>query len=266
MQTIMNQKESIQRQYSDDKNLSARIKLHAKHSTNKQGFVPWLFTQYRFSANDSILELGCGNGGQWEGRIGKLPGNCCLTLSDYSEGMVSTVEEKFSNQFYNVDFKQVDIQDIPFADESFDVVIANHMLYHVPDLNKALLEVRRVLKTGGYFYVATNGNGGLRPFLHNALKQFDAETTAFTQEFSFNLENGKTMLAPYFSSVERVDYEDSLSITETQDLMDWIKSAITFSGYMDEKFEGLYDYFEAIRQRDGAINIPKEVGMFICIK
>jgi len=262
----MTKNESVQQQYSSDKNLSARIKLHAKHSTNKQGFVPWLFEQYRFSDGDSILELGCGNGGQWESQIDRLPDNCCLTLSDYSEGMVGAVKKKFSGQFRNIDFKQVDIQDIPFGDESFDVVIANHMLYHVPDLDKALLEVRRVLKTGGYFYVATNGNGGLRPFLHNALKQFDAETTAFTQEISFNLENGKAILAPYFSSVERIDYEDSLSITETQDLMDWIKSTITFSGYLEEKFEGLYEYFETIKQRDGAINVSKEVGMFICVK
>jgi len=263
---IMNKSENVRQQYTDDKNLSIRMKLHAKHSTNKQGFVPWLFMQYRFSDGGSILELGCGNGGQWEGRIEQLPDNCRLTLSDYSKGMVSMVEEKFSNKFRNVDFKQIDIQDIPFADESFDVVIANHMLYHVPDLNKALLEVRRVLKTGGCFYIATNGNGGFLPFLHNALKRFDAETTAFTQGFSFNLGNGKAILAPYFSSVERVDYEDSLSITETQDLMDWIKSTVSISGYLEEKFEGLYEYFEAIRVRDGAINIPKEVGLFICQK
>jgi len=260
----MNQNKNVRQQYADDKNLSARINLHAKHSTNKQGFVPWLFEQYRFSANDSILELGCGNGGQWESRMNHLPASCRLTLSDYSEGMVSMVKEKFSGQFCNVDFMQIDIQDIPFSNESFDIVIANHMLYHVPDLHKALREVSRVLKTGGQFYVATNGNGGMRPFLHEALKKFDPETTAFTQEFSFNLANGKEILAPYFSSVERVDYEDSLAITETQDLMDWIKSTVSISGFLEEKFEGLHKYFETIKRRDGAINIPKEVGLFVC--
>ena len=69
-----------------------------------------------------------------------------------------------------------------------------------------------------------------------------------------------------FSSVERVDYEDSLAVTETQDLMDWIKSTISLSGFCEEKFSGLYEYFETIRRRDGAIIIPKEVGLFICKK
>ena len=262
----MNRVENVQQQYSDDKKLATRTKLHAKHSTNKQGFVPWLFEQYRFSTGDTILELGCGNGGQWEGRHEYLPNTCRLVLSDYSEGMVGTVEEKFANQFHNISFRQIDIQNIPFEDEFFDVVIANHMLYHVPDLNKALAEVQRVLKVGGSFYVATNGNGGMRPYLYDVIKKFDAETKAFTQELPFSLQNGKDLLARHFCSVERVNYADSLSITDTQDLIEWIKSAISITGFAEEKFHDLYDYFEAIRIKEGAINIPKEVGLFICVK
>ena len=64
--------------------------------------------------------------------------------------------------------------------------------------------------------------------------------------------------------MERLDYEDSLSITNTQDLMDWISSTISFSACSGEDFSKLYEFFEDIRQRDGAINIPKEVGLFVC--
>ena len=262
----MHQNQNVCQQYSDDKKLSARIKLHEKHSTNKQGFVPWIFEQYRFSANASILELGCGNGKQWEGRIESLPPGCTLVLSDFSEGMVIAVKEKFSQIAHDVNFQQVDIRSIPFPDESFNIVIANFMLYHVPDLNKALLEVRRVLKTGGYFYAATNGTGGLSQFIHNTIKIFDPETNAFTEKLSFNLQNGEELLSPYFSSVERCDYEDSLAITHTQDLMDWLNSTISITGVPEEKSEDLYKYFEEIRVRDGAINIPKEAGVFVCLK
>jgi len=263
--SIMDQTENVKKQYSDDKNLSVRIKLHAKHSTNKQGFFAWVFEKYRFSENSSILELGCGNGKQWDGRIGKLPYGCKLTLSDFSDGMLTVVKEKFS-LFDNIDFQKIDIQNIPFTDDSFDVVIANHMLYHIPDLNKALSEVRRVLKSGGRFYSATNGNGGIRPFLHNAMKKFNPETKAFTQEWTFSLQNGGEILRRYFSSVERLDYEDSFAITETQDLMDWIKSCISIGNYSGSDLNKLYEYFEAIRIRDGAINIPKESGLFVSVK
>ena len=65
--------------------------------------------------------------------------------------MLNLVKERYS-RFENVSFEKIDIQSIPFEDNSFDMIIANHMLFHVPDLNKALLEVKRVLKERGYFY------------------------------------------------------------------------------------------------------------------
>lgn len=263
--SIINKTENVKEQYSDDKNLSIRIKLHAKHSTNKQGFIPWLFDKYNFFDNCCILELGCGNGRQWENQIEHLPNNCSLILSDFSDGMINIVKDKYL-MYEVLSFQQIDIQNIPFPDETFDIIIANHMLYHIPDLTKALSEVKRVLKTGGKFYSTTNGNGGIYPFLHNALKHFNPNTKAFTQEFTFNLQNGSEILKRYFSNVKRVDYEDSLSITETQDLIDWIHSTISITRSSEKDIKGLFDYFEDIRQRDGAINIPKEDGLFISIK
>ena len=140
------------------------------------------------------------------------------------------------------------------------------MLFHVPDLDKALSEVQRVLKIGGCFYSATDGNGGMRPFLHNAIKKFDPESKAFTEKIPFNLQNGSEILSQYFSLVERFDYENVLAITETQDLMEWLKSTISISGYSDENLVGLYEYFEEIRIREGAINIPRETGLFVSMK
>ena len=260
-----NKTENVVQQYSNDENLSIRISLHTKYSTNKKGFVSWLFEQYKFENNYRILELGCGNGSQWEGRIDELPDGCSLILSDFSEGMVDTVKRKYS-QYENVSFEQLDIQSIGFPDKSFDVVIANHMLYHVPDLSKALSEVKRVLKTDAGFYSTTIGNGGMRSFLHNAFKHFNPDTKAFTQQWSFSLQNGFEILNRHFSNVERLDYEDSLAVTETEDLMDWIKSTISMASYSKNDIEGLFEYFENIRRINGAINISKEGGLFISKK
>ena len=73
-------------------------------------------------------------------------------------------------------------------------------------------------------------------------------------------------LSEYFKNVERFDYEDSLAVTNTQDLMDWIKSLIRFSVFDEKALDKLYDYFENIRQKEGVINIPKETGLFISEK
>ena len=264
--SYISKKDNVEKQYSNDKNLSARIKLHAKHSTNKQGLANWLWEHYSFFDNCHVLELGCGNGEQWQTKIGTLPNGCRVVLSDFSEGMVSAVKQKYAEQKL-FSFRQIDIQDIPFGDESFDVVIANHMLYHVPDLDKAFCEVKRVLKDGGIFYSSTIGSGGIQPFLHEVFKHFYPDTNTFTQQLSFTLQNGQDLLCKYFNDVKRFDYLDSLAITETQDLMDWIKSTITLNSVsVEEISDDLFNYFEKMRKKDGAINIPKENGLFVSKK
>lgn len=263
--SIMNKTQNVKKQFSNDKNLAMRINFYKKYTTNKYSFSDWLFDKYKFKENMSILELGCGDGVHWKDRIDKLPKACKLILSDFSEGMLNLVKERYS-KFDNVSFEKIDIQSIPFEDNSFDMIIANHMLFHVPDLNKALQEVNRVLKKGGYFYSATDGNGGMRPFLHEAIKQFNPESKAFTEQLPFNLQNGKEILERYFPIVERFDYGNVLAITKTEDLMEWLKSTTSISGFSEENLADLYKYFENIRVKDGAINIPRETGLFISIK
>ena len=263
--SIMNKTQNVEQQFSNDKNLDFRIEFYKKYTTNKYKFADWLFDKYKFKENISILEIGCGNGKHWEERIEKLPKGTKLILSDFLDGMLDLVKEKYSS-YKNVSFEKIDIQSIPFEDESFDIIIANHMLFHVPNLDKGLSEVQRVLKKGGYFYSATDGNGGMRPFLHEAIKQFDKENDAFTEKLPFNLQNGKEILSKYFSSVERYDYENTLAITKTEDLIEWLKSTKSISGFSEENLTNLYKYFENIRIQNGAINIPRETGVFISVK
>ena len=70
----------------------------------------------------------------------------------------------------NTEYRVIDIQDIPYAEGEFDAVIANMMLYHVPDLNRGLSEVRRVLKKDGTFYCATYGEHGIVEYLRKKWK------------------------------------------------------------------------------------------------
>jgi len=254
--------ECVKHQYSDDKGLAARRNLYAKHGTNKQAFSDWLWEQYDFSDSCRILELGCGNGAQWENVIDGMPCGCSVILSDFSDGMVEIVKEKYA-KYQAFSFWQIDIQEIPMLDETFDGVIANHMLYHIPDLPKALSEVRRVLKAGGRFYSSTVGNGGVRSFLHEQLKRINPDTEAFTQQIAFNLQNGFELLGQYFSDVKRLDFKNSLAITETRDLVDWIESSVSLGDISEKEMDGLFDYFENMRKKNGTINIPIETGVFI---
>lgn len=83
----MTDRSYVAAQYADDRNLSIRMKLHAKHSTAQISMNDWLFAQYDLMGPCRILELGCGNAAQWEGRLDQLPNGSLLVLSDFSAGM-----------------------------------------------------------------------------------------------------------------------------------------------------------------------------------
>lgn len=55
----------------------------------------------------------------------------------------------------NAETMRVDMLDMPFSEETFDMVIANHVLEHVNDADKALAEIRRVLKRDGHAILQT---------------------------------------------------------------------------------------------------------------
>ena len=110
---IMNVVENVKKQFSSDKNLAMRINFYKKYTTNKYNFSDWLFDKYIFRENMRILELGCGNASHWENKIESLPNGCSLILSDFSDGMINLIKQKFNDK-KNIFIKKIDIQEIPF--------------------------------------------------------------------------------------------------------------------------------------------------------
>ena len=168
----------VKQQYANANNLNTRISIHDKYSTNKMGFGNWIVSNYRIDKGMKVLELGCGTGDMWKNRKDLIKLCSKLTLSDFSEGMLSTTKNNIG-EYNNIDYKVIDIQEIPFENETFDVVIANMMLYHVPDIDKGLAEVRRVLKRGGLFYCATYGEHGIVEYLSKILSAYGVEDNYF---------------------------------------------------------------------------------------
>lgn len=121
------------------------------------------------------------------------------------------------------------------------------MLHHVPNLPKALEKVKRVLRPSGVFYATAIGAGGLQAYLHTALKAFNPKLDVFGARLPFTMQNGGGQLSQVFDKVRLIPYEDSLKITETQDLVDWIASSIDMAGASVADLIGIFDYFEAIR-------------------
>lgn len=249
--------EDLKKQYGDGSNLKKRISIHEKYSTNKIGFGNWLISQYDIFPDTQILELGCGTGDIWINHLDKIE-NAKLVLSDFSKGMLENAKANLGNS-NNTVFKVIDIQDIPFDDESFDVVIANMMLYHVPDLNKGLLEVKRILKDGGKFYCSTFGENGIVEYIESLLGIKEGKHNVFT------LQNGAAQLSSYFSNIERLDYEDSLAVTATEDIINYISSLSDMTKLNNIEHGIIKEVLES-KKNNGILSIPKEYGMFICKK
>src|SRR5215216_3134108 len=160
-------------QYREPSNLDARIVIHQRFSTNPYGWFKWVFdTLLKLPENAKILELGSGQGLLWKENTSRIPPGWVITLSDLSSGMLDAAWRNLVITGRAFQFKEIDAQSIPFEEETFDAVIANHMLYHVPDRPKAFAEIKRVLRPGGRFYAATNGENHLRE-IYELVEQFD---------------------------------------------------------------------------------------------
>ena len=256
--TKLNDASAVKAQYASSENLSARISLHAKYSTNKQGFGSWIAGHYRFAAGASVLELGCGTGEMWLNRDGLIQACSQLILSDLSEGMLAKAKETLQ-RYPTIRYAVADIQEIPFPDDSFDAVIANMMLYHVPDIDKGLAEVRRVLRDGGAFYCATYGEHGMMEHLSGLFKGLGAEDVA---NHTFTLQNGAYQLRKHFAHIRRFDYEDSLEVTDVGDVADYIYSLTGMSALRRLPRETILSVLNA-NAVGGVLTIPKEYGLFV---
>ena len=250
----------VKQQYATANNLGTRISIHDKYSTNKLGFGNWIFSNYRIDKGAKVLELGCGTGDMWKDKESVICTCSKIILSDFSEGMVATTRDNIGS-YDNIEYKVLDIQDIPYEDATFDIVIANMMLYHVPDIDKGLMEVRRVLKREGRFYCATYGEHGIIEYLSKILSAYGVEDNI---NKNFTLQNGYEILSKIFSKVEKKEYIDSLAVTNIDDMVDYIYSLSSMTSLNGVPKQVINDILME-NTIDGILNVPKEYGMFISL-
>jgi ubiquinone/menaquinone biosynthesis C-methylase UbiE len=253
-------------QYRDSSNLDARLFIHQHFSTNSYGWFHWIFdTLTQLPEDAEILELGCGPGYLWSNCADRIPAGWRITLSDLSPGMVDAAWRNLVVIGRTFKFEQIDAQSIPCADESFDVVIANHMLYHVPDRPKAIAEIKRVLRPGGHLIATTVGQCHLSE-MHAWLRRAHLDKSFEEFSRSFTLENGLKQLQPFFSEIQMIRYEDNLLVTEIEPIIDYICSSIRASELSEEAIFEIRSELETELKEKGSIFIRKDSGLFEAVK
>jgi ubiquinone/menaquinone biosynthesis C-methylase UbiE len=261
--------DGVREQYADDRSLNVRINLHKLYSTNKQGWTSWLYHQMTFPKNSQVLELGCGNGQLWFDNEKKIPADVTFIISDFSEGMLTTARERMVNIAGSFEFLVLDAQKIPLEDESIDICIANHMLYHVPDINVALSEIKRILKKEGTFYSTTVGKRHLAEIRELLISLDEKIYWNSASQGIYTLQSGPQILGKYFADIEIRIYEDSLEITDDEDLIQYILSSTGISNVVSHLQGNSQDKLRKRLQQDimnnGHIKVSKESGIFIAV-
>ena len=261
MDTCRDQAYLLNSQYKDAANFDVRVELHRRFSVNKYGFHCWVFDHFTLDEGSKLLELGCGPGGLWRSNRERIPASWQITLTDFSPGMLQQARQRLGEDRFA--YEVADAQSLPFADTSFDAVIANHMLYHVPDLPRALGEIRRVLKPSGRFYATTIGREHMRELDELVWKRWPSSPwKRLGQSAPFTLENGEEKLAPFFARITLDTYQDALEVTEAEPL-----AAYAFSGRLGSLLttEMRESFTTLIRQElaaRGAIHITNASGVF----
>jgi ubiquinone/menaquinone biosynthesis C-methylase UbiE len=253
-------------QYRDSSNLDARVVIHQRFSTNSYGWFKWVFDVVAKSpGNARILELGCGPGYLWKENISRIPATWNIILSDLSSGMLDAAWRNLVVTGRAFQFKEIDAQSIPYEDETFDVVIANHMLYHVPDRPKAITEIKRVLKPNGRLIATTVGENHMKEMM-DWFRQVHISKSWESFANSFTLESGLVQLEPFFSDIILSCYEDNLHITEIEPIMAYIHSSMRVSELSEEELAKLELDLEKELKEKGKIFISKDSGLFEAVK
>jgi ubiquinone/menaquinone biosynthesis C-methylase UbiE len=259
MSRFTDQNYLTQSQYKDSSNLNARLAIHKRFSTNPYGWFNWVLDELlSLPADANILELGCGSGELWKECASRIPAGWTLTLTDLSDGMLDSAWRNLIVTGRGFKFENVDAHSIPYADKTFDAVIANHMLYHVPDRKKALTEIRRVLNDDGVLFAATVGENHLHEMYEWISRVSGEKQGMFTLQFT--LENGKEQLQEFFPYVELSRYQDNLRVTDIEVIMGYIRSMGSVELSMEEmrKLEG--ELTETI-EKIGGVFISKDSGL-----
>lgn len=157
----------------------------------------------------TVLEVGCGPGELSE-RLARELGADVVAI-DLSERMVELARAR------GVEASVADVQSLPFADASFDCVVAAWMLYHVADVDLGLAEIARVLRPGGQLVAVTNSEEHLA----------EARTVGgpdIRGRSPFSRENGELLLRPRFVAVERHDVDGGVTFASHAEVRRYVES------------------------------------------
>jgi len=207
-------------QYKTDVNLTARQSIYA-YQQPPIDLAREILGLAAPDGHEVVADIGCGNGLYLaelarRGHAGPVVG------ADLSPGMLLTARARAPRAVLLV----ADATALPFPDGTADITLAMHMLYHVPEPEYAIRELRRVTRPGGRLIIALNGEDHLRELrdvVAAALTSLGQEPTSLLRE-RITLDQGEALLRSAFKSVTRHDFAGQLRVPSPEPVAAYVRS------------------------------------------
>jgi ubiquinone/menaquinone biosynthesis C-methylase UbiE len=255
--------------YADDRHIRSRLSIYAYAETAADS--RWRTSMIPWDGMQIVADVGCGNG--FDLRQIVPQGRCRHAIGiDLSAGMLRSLTDL--RESCRLSLVQADAQRLPLPDESVDVAMAMHMLYHVPDISTAIRELRRITKWGGTVLASTNSSIHLAE-IHDLLdaavsRQLDRPVRPAPAD-SFTTQTGAAILSHEFSRVTLQTLDLSLSIPTAQPvityvaslrepILAWIGAPVDFEAVLSDMTRRL----EQIIQAEGTFRTATHMGVFVC--
>jgi SAM-dependent methyltransferase len=195
-----------------------------------------------------------------------VPEGVSLVLRDLSPGMVdeALARARATGCYAAVEGEPADLQALPDADLAYDRVVANHMLYHLPDPRAGVAELARVVRPDGAVVVATNGRDHMRE-LHEVEASVFGDAALDRTVDVFGAEVGFGLLRERFADVRWLQYEDELRCTDPADVLAYSCSSPPGEDATAAERAALTAALEArFAAGGGTMTITKDTGLFVC--
>ncbi|TCS96853.1 class I SAM-dependent methyltransferase [Hazenella coriacea] len=283
----MFQKDLVLQEYKNSRRLNTRVQFHVQYSQAPEPFLEWAIQQVNYRGDEHVLDAGCGTG-VYLFPIANLlreKGGSIVGM-DLSSGLLEELQEKVVD-YPNIELIQGDLQQtLPFPDETFDIVMANFVVYHVEHINHTIQELKRVLKPGGRMIVGTGSQKNFYELeqIHIEAKKilaFPSEAIHHRNPYTrFSLENGAIWLRPHFPWFELHTQYDQIMVDQVEPVLEYYASGMMELGIesgtelreeiTEEMIEDLYQVvrkkIEKVIDREGVFRMQKQAGFFIATK
>lgn len=263
-------KNHVLNEYKDDSTLKKR-KLIFEIAVPKINIIEEVSKCIDFKNTKNILDIGCGNGDllihiRKSGFSGNLVG------LDISEGIMKPGIDQNKREKLDIKFDIGTAENLPFEKESFDVIIAKHMIYHVPNMQKCVDEAYRCLKPSGKFIVTLN-SGSTRPLLNKIIAEASkkANIDRLSHERRLTTETFPP-LTKDFQNIEFKKFNNEIILEDPQIYIDYLDACRNLLNKVitDEEWMRLMKeakiIIKNIIENEGKLVEYNSFGIFVCRK